>query len=653
MLRGTDLLGDTLAVDSAETATNHFIEGLGGNDTLTGGDGDDFIDGGDGDDTIVGGAGTDKVRFVGNKSAYTIGTPSEAGGQFTVTDGTYTDTLTGIEELIFDDRIFKVIASGETAQVSSKTVDTDGDKADDQTLWSGTDDADTITGTTDMNNVIDGGEGADVLTGANLSDTFKPGSGADTIDGGANTDLDASGNQLPDIVQFSGNKADHTIRNIQESAFTLSGVVEAGDTYTVMVGSNTVTYTVTSSDVSAGDSAAQLASVATNLATAISVAAATGSVTVNGASQSGNSLIVDDVSGIQAGVTYLLGDNSRNKITAVDTSSNTLTLENSLSSSPADDAVLSVTDIDYSTTGAQITLTGTGTIFAVSTSVTNGTQAATATDGSAVTSVAVNGTNQSGTSLIIDGEDAGDIEAGDYIAYTVATDNNGDGDTSDDGETVSYGPYEVSSVSGSTLTLAESMGASPADDASITVTENNPDNTQAISAASYSRYVTVEANSETDTLRNIEKLLFDDQAMSLIASQSAKAEMSATGISTTWKVKGTTLADLLTGTDENEIFYGYDGSDHIVLADDSGTDQARGFVAGAGGDVLSILLGADDTDGLNGNGVDTITEVIAQASQQGDDTVIDLGAGNQITLVGVTSSDLVDANFEIVSADTF
>ena len=141
--------------------------------------------------------------------------------------------------------------------------------------------------------------------------------------------------------------------------------------------------------------------------------------------------------------------------------------------------------------------------------------------------------------------------------------------------------------------------------------------------------------------------------MSLIASQSAKAEMSATGISTTWKVKGTTLADLLTGTDENEIFYGYDGSDHIVLADDSGTDQARGFVAGAGGDVLSILLGADDTDGLNGNGVDTITEVIAQASQQGDDTVIDLGAGNQITLVGVTSSDLVDANFEIVSADTF
>jgi len=254
--------------------------------------------------------------------------------------------------------------------------------------------------------------------------------------------------------------------------------------------------------------------------------------------------------------------------------------------------------------------------------------------------------------LTIDGDDAGDIAAGDYIAYSVWTDSDGDTEV-DDGETTAYGPYEVS-AGGATLTLASTMGASPADDATLTVTEDNPDATQAISDATYSRYVTVaDSSSETDTLRNIEKLLFDDEAMSLIASQSAKASMGATGVTTTWKVKGTGLSDLLTGTSEDEIFYGYDGSDHIVLGDGSGTDQARGFVAGAGGDVLSILLGAGDTDGLNGNGVDTISEVKAQATQQGDDTVIDLGSGNQITLVGVTSTDLVDANFEIVNSGTF
>ena len=223
----------------------------------------------------------------------------------------------------------------------------------------------------------------------------------------------------------------------------------------------------------------------------------------------------------------------------------------------------------------------------------------------------------------------------------------------DEGETTAYGPYEVSAA-GTTLTLATSMGASPADDATLTVTENNPDTTQAISDASYNRYTAVtDGNSETDTLVNIEKLLFDDQAMSLIASQSAKATMSSAGITTTWKVKGTSLSDLLIGTSENEIFYGYSGSDHLVLADGSGTDQTRDFVAGSGGDVLSILLGADDSDGLNGTGVDTASEVMARANQQGDDTVIDLGAGNQITLVGVTSSDLVSANFEIVNAANF
>ena len=90
-----------------------------------------------------------------------------------------------------------------------------------------------------------------------------------------------------------------------------------------------------------------------------------------------------------------------------------------------------------------------------------------------------------------------------------------------------------------------------------------------------------------------------------------------------------------------------------MLGDHSGVDQARGFVAGSGGDVLSILLGSNDTDGLNGTGVDTVAEIMAHAAQQGSDTWVDLGAGNSILLVGVSSSSLTSANFEIVHAATF
>ncbi|MBT5635336.1 MAG: hypothetical protein HOJ23_07060, partial [Gammaproteobacteria bacterium] len=504
VLRGTDLLGDTLAAtdditttDVDESIINHFLEGMGGADTLTGGSGDDFFEGGSGNDTIVGGDGTDKVRFFGNLSEYTVNSPSSEGAQFTVikTSDNETDSLTSIEELIFDDQIVKVIVSGQGAEVSSKSVDTDGDKAADQVLWTGTEDTatdtdtdttadddntsdgsnvivdgfgdlgnDTITGTADMNNVIDGGSGHDTLTGSNLSDIFKPGSGIDTIDGGTNTDLDADGDQLPDIVQYEGNKSAYTIKNIQSSTITLSGTVEAGDSYTVVVGSTSVSYTAT-----AGDATGGLATLATNLASAISTTATTGAVTVNGAvASAATTITVDDSSSVQAGITELLvsdGSSGTTRIQVSSISGNVLTLASGVNAAIADDATVSFTDIAATTSAGVITLTGTGAIFAVSTSVTNGTQAATATDGSAVTAVAVNGANQSGTSLTIDGDDAGDIAAGDYIAYSVWTDSDGD-TVVDDGETTAYGPYEVS-AGGATLTLASTMGASPADDATL------------------------------------------------------------------------------------------------------------------------------------------------------------------------------------------
>jgi len=113
------------------------------------------------------------------------------------------------------------------------------------------------------------------------------------------------------------------------------------------------------------------------------------------------------------------------------------------------------------------------------------------------------------------------------------------------------------------------------------------------------------------------------------------------------KVMGTDLADLLVSTSANESFQ-VGAGDHVVIADSSGVDDVRGFVAGAGGTVLTINLGANDADGLNGTGVDTVAEILARASQQGSDVFFNLGDGNSILLVGVTLADLVNGNFAIV-----
>ena len=590
VLRGTDLLGDILTVIPLEITVNHLFEGLAGADSLTGGEGNDLFEGGAGNDTIMGGAGTDKAIFSGNSTEYTVVMPAQAGADFTVTHNTNgtdgADTLNSIEELIFADKVVKVLVAGATAQVTSILLDTDGDKKFDQTIWTGTDNADTIAGTAHMTNNIDGGAGDDTLTGANLADTFTPGEGNDVIDGQGNEGVDASGMQSMDMVQFSGNKESasgytgYTIRTVQTSSFTLTGVVEAGDIYSVEVGSQMVTYTALTDET--------LETVATGLAAAVQ--------------------------------------------SAVDTASTVFTA---------------------SAAGAAVTLIGEDMIFAVTPSVTNGIHPATDANGITVTGVTINGANQSGSSLVVNSVTG--LSVGDYVAYSVGTDLNGDSDTGDAGEVANYGPYKITSIDTvtKTLSLNSSLGVSPTDKTSVTLTEDNPDTTGGVTAVTYDRAVTVTRGSETDILRNIEALVFDDQSMQLIASQTSKAIMTASGLVTTNYIKGTALADLIVGSDANEVFTGGVGSDHLVLGDHSGVDQARGFVAGSGGDVLSILLGANDTDGLNGTKIDTVAEVMGLAVQQGSDTLFDLGAGNSVLLVGVSSSSLTAENFEIVHAATF
>jgi hypothetical protein len=69
------------------------------------------------------------------------------------------------------------------------------------------------------------------------------------------------------------------------------------------------------------------------------------------------------------------------------------------------------------------------------------------------------------------------------------------------------------------------------------------------------------------------------------------------------------------------------GDDSFLFADGHGNDTITDFLAGvAGGDIIDLRrLTAGSS----------FTDVMAAAAQIGDDTVIDFGDGNSITLLGV------------------
>jgi len=99
--------------------------------------------------------------------------------------------------------------------------------------------------------------------------------------------------------------------------------------------------------------------------------------------------------------------------------------------------------------------------------------------------------------------------------------------------------------------------------------------------------------------------------------------------------------DLMSGGASNDIFYGGagndtmvggDGADVFVLTSDGGSDQIADFAR-----LVDWLYVQSD---INGSGITTGAGVIAAASQSGADTLIDLGGGNSVTLIGFNVSDL-------------
>ena len=235
------------------TANGDAVYGLDGKDTISGLDGDDYIEGGAGDDTIYGGAGKDVI--VGGDAEDTIyagdgddliigGTDGKKdfihgeGGDDTIqggnstddhahysgdqadyevrlnVDGSYTvidlrpgspdgtDTLTGIEKIVFGDGTHNIEDVATNVQVGSGAADTMTGTAATDWLY-GEDNGDTLAGL-GGDDVLDGGTGNDVMTG---------GAGDDTVIGGSGGD---------DRATYSGNRADYDVHENPDGSYTIT-----------------------------------------------------------------------------------------------------------------------------------------------------------------------------------------------------------------------------------------------------------------------------------------------------------------------------------------------------------------------------------------------------------------------------------------------
>ena len=691
-MRGTDA-ADTLI----GTPYNDHIEGGAGNDTISGGAGGDILVGGAGNDSLDGGAdGVDRfgrplldvAQYSGNKASYTI--TAITGGYTVSSTAEGNDTLSGVEGLQFADGFVGL-------SVNKASLDRNADGVIDLYAIRGIDVvgdnlAPAIGDAANASYDINGAGGNDTLTGGSKDDVLTGGAGNDGLNGGGGVDQ----------ARYSGNYADYSVNTVGTTT-TVTGGSDGTDTLInieqlvfadqiVKLGTVEVTYVDvdTNGDHSvdqriwSGTPGADSVTGAMSLSNVIdsgagndtltggnladSFSPGAGSDSIDGGANQGYGALdvvrydggthlavgstpadyavksvqaatlsfqgvveAGDVFAITLGAysvsyTAQIGNTMANVVTALDSA-----IEAIGGSSPV---FRSVTHGEAGSVGT-IGVEANSLIFGAEASVTNGVHAAAG-------SFSVYGANQTGSTLAVTVNGA--VPAvGMHLSYSVTSGSS----------TSNYGAYTVTAVSGGTdghysLSLDQSMGASPADVAALTATVDNSDSSGAAGATAYQHWFEVSTFGETDVLKNIEQIVFKDGAVDLNPSITSQGAWGLNGLETIYKIAGTDFADILTSTSSNEIFRGGVGADHFVIADGNGQDQIRDFSAGTGGDVITVLLGANDVDGLNATGVDTVAELLARCSDQGGSTMIDLGGGNSLLLANVNVATLVGANFELV-----
>ena len=204
------------------------LSGGAGNDILIGKEGDDTLEGGAGDDTLDGDAGVDTAVYLNASTDYTY---SENGdGTYTVTAnaGTEgTDTLTGIEFLMFSDGTFDIdLLIPDTFTEGNDVVD--GTEDDDvlnalagDDIVNGLGGNDQIFGD-DGNDTLSGGMGDDELFGGLGADILNGDQGDDLLTGGEGDDV-INGGDGADIAIYVGTVSEASIVFNPDGTVTISG----------------------------------------------------------------------------------------------------------------------------------------------------------------------------------------------------------------------------------------------------------------------------------------------------------------------------------------------------------------------------------------------------------------------------------------------
>ena len=672
--------------------TNDQLVGGDGNDTLTGGVGADTLKGGTGDDILDGGSEgkdafgkslPDVAEYVGKKADYSV-SPGTDEGTYTVTSfAEGTDTLTGIEALQFADGFVRL-------QKQVVSADTNGDGAIDLVTIQGSFLGDTLTyAATDPNTGVRyqffGGDGNDNLTGRGTNDILQGDSGNDTLDGGAGNDT----------AKFTGNYGDYRFStdgtNFVTTASTASTVYVKDNRANSPDGTDKL---ISVEDLIFADQVIHL-----NQTTVTSKLVDTNgdnkvdSIFWTGTSGSdnitGNINLVNLMEG-GAGNDVLIGGDWGDVFTpgagndTIDGGANINNTEDRVlvSGNKSGFTVNAVqkTVLTFNTvpTDSIISMNlGDQTIQASVSTLSDAASAKAATANTMATAILAAfklSANVSTTttpkigdaSLTLNTDPTVVLHEGMVVRVGTAEFYTVNSAISSDVKDNSTGNVTGKAWS---LTLDKALTSAPLGQVSVlragqefsvvatgdkvTILSTGAilgaDSSSSALSITSDHYTEVKNTStnESDVLRNIEKLVFDDATMSLAPTLSSK--VSNETYKTILKVVGSELADLLVSTRADESFQ-VGAGDHVVLGDKSGADEIRGFVAGAGGSVLTINLGANDTDGLNGTGVDTVTEILGRANQQGSDVSLNLGGNNSVLLVGVAQSDLVSSNFEVVHA---
>ncbi|PQA86461.1 cadherin domain-containing protein [Hyphococcus luteus] len=207
------------AIDASGATEGVRQYGRDGDDALTGGAGDDVQRGGAGDDVIAGGAGDDVIRGDAGADELSGG----AGDDRIYADGADTaiDGGEGYDRVIVQgDEDFSIdMAASNVEQVhggaGSDAIDASG--ATESVRQYGRDGDDVLTGGTG-DDVQRGGEGNDVVSGGAGDDVVRGDAGDDVLTGGEGDDR-IYGGDGEDMAVFSGNRADYTIEQLNDTAY--------------------------------------------------------------------------------------------------------------------------------------------------------------------------------------------------------------------------------------------------------------------------------------------------------------------------------------------------------------------------------------------------------------------------------------------------